>query len=1144
MRRPVKWALRGLASLLLLVLLSGLALVVTFTTESGSRWAVNRLTGMLTGELSIPEFRGNLWSGMQLQSLVYRDTGLELQAANLDIQVSWASVATGRIVFRTLHAEHVLVRSRIPPDETPQAVELNLEPLSFFLGVDDGRVAHLQTEGYGEARDFREIRVTGLALHDDQARLATGSVTLTETRISVWLDEFTAGTSGDIPLSANLRWHLPDQDWSGQGAVSGNLARLVFEQDVTGPYPLALAGSVAILGQFQPEFDVNVKVEEWPLGDLTLSSATARLQGTFDGYRASYELGVRWPEFPAIRVSGSGSGNLESLAEIRATLETGSATARLEGRLNWLPEFTADLGVWVSAFDPAVLFETASGRLDGQSQLVVRNTDECSFNNTRISGVLNAVAIEASGSVQVSPAEVLCHHCIVVSGPNRVDIHGITGPDQLAFDLSLNAPAIGSLWPALQGSALAGGRVEGNFNLPVFSGELLAENLAFEGWSAGRLQVASTGSGITGVSLSLTGEQLAFEDMVLGTIEASAQGNPDQLMIDASWSFQDKVLTAAGELKSGKDSISGRVRTADLLDPVSGDWRLTAPIDFTYRQGGLSVKPHQWRGATGIFGVNRFESAHGDIVMVASLSGIPLQLANPFLPAAYQLNGTAAAELDLQYTAGTWNGTADYRQHNTVLSLLESNGRQSDVRIPRVNLQARLDNGGADVIAQVAVDPGVSGELRLKLDRLAVDANLQAELQLEGRQWGWISALAPEIDKFEGSLLANFQADGPLQSPQLKGALELRDGSLAIPALNVPINDIRLDLVGAPGGGATLSASATAGGHPLKLDGRIEHLLSEHRAIELQLTGRSAELFNWPEYHVWASPDIRITGDASGWNLEGELGIPMAEVNIRELPVGAVEISPDVRVMGEQAGAHKATQYSGNVAVTLGENVHIVALGLDTRLTGGLQVGIYRDRPVSGIGQVLLEEGTFSAYGRKLTISGGTLNFTGPLDNPLVDVRAMREIESPGTKVIAGIHLTGRAQNLSSVLYSEPAMSEADALSYLVLGRPLSQASLAEGNDLSAAAIALGLGQASRITEQIGRTLGLDQLALAGDGGESTELVAGKQINSRLYARYAYGVFSRIGTLLLRYRLSRYLTLETAAGEAQTIELLYTVEKP
>ncbi len=112
----------------------------------------------------------------------------------------------------------------------------------------------------------------------------------------------------------------------------------------------------------------------------------------------------------------------------------------------------------------------------------------------------------------------------------------------------------------------------------------------------------------------------------------------------------------------------------------------------------------------------------------------------------------------------------------------------------------------------------------------------------------------------------------------------------------------------------------------------------------------------------------------------------------------------------------------------------------------------------------------------------------------------------------------------------------------LWFGRPLSQATESDGGELSNAAIALGARQASQITQQIGQAVGLDQLAITGAGGEATALVAGKQVNSRLHARYAYGVFSRLGTLLLKYRLSRRLTLEAGSGEEQSIDLLYQVE--
>ena len=111
------------------------------------------------------------------------------------------------------------------------------------------------------------------------------------------------------------------------------------------------------------------------------------------------------------------------------------------------------------------------------------------------------------------------------------------------------------------------------------------------------------------------------------------------------------------------------------------------------------------------------------------------------------------------------------------------------------------------------------------------------------------------------------------------------------------------------------------------------------------------------------------------------------------------------------------------------------------------------------------------------------------------------------------------------------------------MGRPLSEVSVGEGQELSNAAVGLGLRQASRITQQVGQTIGLDQLTIIGDGGDATALVAGKQFNSRLYARYAYGVFSQVGMILIRYRLTERLSLEAGAGETQSIDVLYSVDQ-
>jgi translocation and assembly module TamB len=60
---------------------------------------------------------------------------------------------------------------------------------------------------------------------------------------------------------------------------------------------------------------------------------------------------------------------------------------------------------------------------------------------------------------------------------------------------------------------------------------------------------------------------------------------------------------------------------------------------------------------------------------------------------------------------------------------------------------------------------------------------------------------------------------------------------------------------------------------------------------------------------------------------------------------------------------------------------------------------------------------------------------------------------------------------------------------------------------------------------------------------DAGELQAGKYLSPRLYIRYSYGLFNRIGGLLLRFKVNDRLSIETQSGDQQSMDLLYTVEK-
>ncbi|NNM19928.1 MAG: hypothetical protein HKO55_01470, partial [Gammaproteobacteria bacterium] len=212
--------------------------------------------------------------------------------------------------------------------------------------------------------------------------------------------------------------------------------------------------------------------------------------------------------------------------------------------------------------------------------------------------------------------------------------------------------------------------------------------------------------------------------------------------------------------------------------------------------------------------------------------------------------------------------------------------------------------------------------------------------------------------------------------------------------------------------------------------------------------------------------------------------------------------------------------------------------GLRTGLDGELALRLIPGRPPQGRGLITLESGRFQAYGQNLVIDNGTLLFTGNLEDPTLDVEAVREFDD----VKVGIRLSGTGREPVSNIFSQPVMAESDALSYLVIGRPLADATAAEGRSIQNSALLLGAARAAGITNQVGQRVGLDELQLDTNNVDTGAIMAGKQIRPDLYIRYSYGLFSRLGALLLRYRLNNRISLEARSGEDQSLDLIYTRE--
>ena len=231
-----------------------------------------------------------------------------------------------------------------------------------------------------------------------------------------------------------------------------------------------------------------------------------------------------------------------------------------------------------------------------------------------------------------------------------------------------------------------------------------------------------------------------------------------------------------------------------------------------------------------------------------------------------------------------------------------------------------------------------------------------------------------------------------------------------------------------------------------------------------------------------------------------------------------------------------------DVSVDLGDDFAAQGRGVTTRLAG--QVELRSSAATAGAlrlaGEVRTVKGRYSAYGQDLDIETGIARFSGPYDNPALDILALR----PNITQRAGVQITGSALAPRVKLYSEPALSDAETLSWIVLGRA-SASGGAEALLMQQAALALLGGLGNKGSGSLASRFGLDEVGFKGPGTgndvRDSAITLGKRLSRDFYVTYERSLAGTLGTLYIFYDLTRHLTLRAQAGSSSAIDLIYKI---
>jgi hypothetical protein len=134
----------------------------------------------------------------------------------------------------------------------------------------------------------------------------------------------------------------------------------------------------------------------------------------------------------------------------------------------------------------------------------------------------------------------------------------------------------------------------------------------------------------------------------------------------------------------------------------------------------------------------------------------------------------------------------------------------------------------------------------------------------------------------------------------------------------------------------------------------------------------------------------------------GQVDIPWSRILVKSLPDSAVAVSDDVTVIYDDLPpVPKAAPLPMEIrlAIRLGDDVRLEAMGLKTKVGGALNIRQDPSKPLSGNGQLELRDGRFKAYGQNLIIKEGRILFSGPIDQPYLNIETYRDPDTIEDKV-------------------------------------------------------------------------------------------------------------------------------------------------
>lgn len=1136
-RRVAAWSGIGLLGVLVVL---GMSVLFLLATEPGARIAFNLVLPRLPASigLSVEEVEGRLVGPLRLDGVQLVSGGVRLEARRLDLTWNPRAMFMRRLSIDRLDVAglSIVVDTARSATDDGQPSPRDSSTVTLPFPIDFGIVVI----------DDGSVLVPGVALVDGMHVELTGST-------SNYQSDGRANVAGPSLPAADVRF-------TGNGSLDGMVVDRVQVETLDGI--MTVTGAITWLPVLY--WDVTLDVDSVAYGELLGStqewpgrmSITASTSGNPEDYQVEATVNGTGPRLPPSTVQLAGRGSTAGFVFDEARAEVLGGRARVAGSLGWRPDVKWDVSLVLDSLAPGPLLPdsaewpgavTFHGRSRGQ---LVDGEPQASVTVDTLYGRLRDLPLAGHVEGEILGRDIEVEESWLEWGDARLDVAG-RWADSIAGRFSVDVPDLAALHPRWAGLVQSKGTVSGSPSALRIDAALVADGVGMDSLSVAEARgvvavvVDSTPSGTVDLVVrAFTSGAVVIDSASLHaagtspdhTVGVRAHGPRGYLTVDLAGRWLDR------EWQGTLDRLD--VAQADL-----GNWSLNAPVslaisDSSVRVDSLCLAADD-ASVCGGGTWHRTEPWSAE----ASLIAVPVALFDPLVPDSLTVSGTIDATVhasagadgmldadlavtvgpgEISYPAGGERRAFHYRPV-VLRSTIDSAGLAGETSIT-FTLPSGEDFATIDV-------EGALPEYRRITDSLP-GQTIMGHVVANVGDVSLIRALDPSITRATGRVTADMTFSGTVSDPIAEGQARYEGGEIEVPDLGITLEDVELVAVGEREGGLRVEGQARSGSGTVVIAGASPLVPSPEKPATLTLKGQGFQAVSTPEADVVVSPDLRLSMTRDSADLTGTVTLHKAVIELTEVPANAVPVSKDVVFVDVDSTVRRGpVTVTSSVRVVLGDNVTFSGFGFRADLEGGFRAEDRPNQPTTGSGTITISRGRYRAHGQDLRIDDGRVVFNGPIDDPALDIRAYREARD---RTIAGLDITGTLKRPEATVFSNPSMSQSEAMSYLMFGRPLERGNSSEQNRMADAAAAVG---GDMLAQSLGAKVGLEAGIEQGTNPNDAALVAGTYLSPQLFVAYGVGLFDRINIFRVRYEFTRRWSIQGESSRESSADVFFTFER-